>query len=354
MWRLGPLTLQSRVILAPMAGISDRPTRTLFRRLGTELSWTEMISAEGLVRDDPKTFTYLDILNEPSPVIVQIFGKDPDHMAEAARICVAAGAEGVDVNMGCPVNKIVKNGCGVALMQDPSRAAAIISAMREAVPQASVTAKFRAGIDESTKNAIAFAQTLDAAGAHGVSLHPRTRMQMFTEHSDWALIAEVKRSVGCAVIGSGDVHTPTDAVRMLDETGCDAVMIGRAAQGNPWLIAACDRVVKGEPPPPAPTLEEKCRTLMMHAELAAMLMGERHAIVEMRKHAGWYLHGERGIREVRASLSTLHTLPDLQALLRRVIEISKRAWGAEEENDSSLNVLADSSLSSLPAPPAGV
>jgi tRNA-dihydrouridine synthase B len=331
MWSLGPLTLRSRVILAPMAGISDRATRTLHRRLGAEIAWTEMISAEGLVRDDPKTYTCLDIVGEEAPVIVQIFGRDPEHMAEAARTCVAAGAEGVDVNMGCPVNKIVKNGCGVALMQDPGRAAAIIGAMAEAVPGAPVTAKFRAGISEDGRNAVEFAKALDAAGAAGVALHPRTRSQMFSEHSDWRLIAEVKREVGCAVIGSGDIATPADAVRMLEETGCDAVMIGRAAQGNPWLIAACDAAVAGQLPPPPPTLEEKCRTLLLHAEIAAALMGEHHAVVEMRKHTGWYLRGERGAREARAKLSQLNTLGDLRGLVLGILKAANRSCLTREQ-----------------------
>lgn len=316
MWSLGPLSLTSRVILAPMAGVSDRPTRTIYRRVGTELSWTEMISAEGLVRDDPKTYTYLDIVGEEPPVIVQIFGKEPESMADAARICVAAGAEGVDVNMGCPVPKVFKNGCGVALMQDPGRAAAIITAMAEAVPGRPVTAKFRAGVTETSRNCVDFARTLDAAGAAGVSLHPRTRAQMFTEHSDWDLIAEVKREVSCAVIGSGDVRGPADAVRMLEQTGCDAVMIARAAQGNPWLLPACDAAIEGRPLPPAPTLEERCDVLLAHAELAVTLLGEDKAMREMRKQVGWYLEGTPGIRRVRAALGQLATLADLRGLVR--------------------------------------
>lgn len=319
MWSLGPLALKSRAILAPMAGISDRPTRTVYRELGAELAWTEMISSEGLVRDDPKTYTYLDIVGEAPPVIVQIFGKEPEAMAEAARIVVAAGAEGVDVNMGCPVPKIVKNGCGVALMRDPGRAAAIITAMREAVPGAAVSAKFRAGHAADSPNAVAFAKALDAAGAHAVALHPRTRTQMFKERSDWGLIGEVKREVGCAVIGSGDIQTPADALRMREETGCDAVMVGRAAQGNPWLVAACDRALEGLPPAPPPTLAEKCAVLLRHATLAAALLGERRAVAEMRKQVGWYLRGERGAREARAHLAQLHTLEDLRSLLRWIL-----------------------------------
>jgi tRNA-dihydrouridine synthase B len=318
MWSLGPIALKSRVILAPMAGVSDRPTRTIYRRVGTELSWTEMISAEGLVRDDAKTYTYLDIVGEEPPVIVQIFGKEPESMADAARICVAAGAEGVDVNMGCPVPKVFKAGCGSALMQDPGRAAAIITAMAEAIPGHAVTAKFRAGVHEHTRNCVAFAKTLAEAGASGVALHPRTRTQMFTERSDWSLIAEVKREAGCAVIGSGDVQTPDDAVRMLEETGCDAVMIARAAQGNPWLLPACDAAIEGRPRPPEPTLAERCELLLTHADLAATLMGEDKAMREMRKQVGWYLEGVPGVRRLRGELAQLMTAADLRGLLREL------------------------------------
>ncbi|MBN1477722.1 tRNA dihydrouridine synthase DusB [Candidatus Sumerlaeota bacterium] len=321
MWNLGPLTLRSRVILAPMAGVSDRPTRTLFRRLvGMELSWTEMISSEGLVRDDPKTHTYLDIVGEEPPVIVQIFGRDPAHMAEAARIVVAAGAEGVDVNMGCPVPKVFKSGCGVALMRDPGRAAAIIEAMVEAAgPAVPVTAKFRAGVTEDTINCVEFARRLDAAGAAGVSLHPRTRSQMFTHRCDWSLIAEVRREVGCAVIGSGDVTEPADAVRMREQTGCDAVMIARAAQGDPWLLAACEAALEGRPPPPEPGLRGRCEALLAHGELAVSMLGERRAVREMRKHTGWYLRGQPGARQARSRLASLDTLADLRDLVAEVL-----------------------------------
>jgi tRNA-dihydrouridine synthase B len=325
MWNLGPLTLRSRVILAPMAGVSDRPTRTLFRRLaGMELSWTEMISSEGLVRDDPKTHTYLDIVGEEPPVIVQIFGRDPAHMAEASRIVVAAGAEGVDVNMGCPVQKVFKSGCGVALMRDPGRAAAIVEAMIEAVgPTVPVTAKFRAGVAGDSVNCIEFARRLDAAGAAGVSLHPRTRSQMFAHRSDWDLIAEVKREVGCAVLGSGDIAEPADAVRMREQTGCDAVMIARAAQGDPWLLAACAAALEGRPMPPAPGLRERCEALLAHGELAVAMLGERRAVREMRKHTGWYLRGQPGARQARTRLSSLDTLADLRDLVAEVLAVAE-------------------------------
>jgi nifR3 family TIM-barrel protein len=305
-----------------MAGVSDRPTREIFRRHGSELVWTEMISAEGLVRDDPKTHLYLDIVGEKPPVIVQIFGKEPESMAEAARIVVAAGASGVDVNMGCPVQKVFKSGYGVALMDDPGRAAAILTAMREALaPEVPVSAKFRSGITEDSVNCVEFARRLDAAGADAVSLHPRTRRQMFSDHSAWDLIAEVKREVSCAVIGSGDVWGPDDAVRMLEKTGCDALMIARAAQGNPWIIGACDRRIRGLPPLPEPTLREKCDTLLAHATLAATALGERQGIVEMRKHTGWYLRGEPGARMVRQRLSGLHTLVDLHDLIADLMAV---------------------------------
>ncbi len=318
MWSIGSITLRSRVILAPMAGVSDRATRTIYRPLGAELAWTEMISAEGLVRDDPKTHTLLDIIGEAPPVIVQIFGRVPETMAEAARICAAAGASGVDVNMGCPVNKVIKSGCGSALMRDPERAAAIVAAMVGAV-EVPVTAKFRAGFAAGETSAVAFAQTLAEAGAAAVTLHPRTRHQMFAERADWTLIGQVKEAVACAVIGSGDIATPDDAARMREETGCDAVMIGRAAQGNPWLLAACDRRLEGQPPPPPPTLEERCRTLMAHARLAAQLHGEERAMREMRKQVGWYLRGLPGARTVRAGLAQLCTLADMRDLLARAL-----------------------------------
>ncbi|MHB8420525.1 MAG: tRNA dihydrouridine synthase DusB [Myxococcales bacterium] len=290
--RLGPFELANPWILAPMAGVSDMPFRAIARELGAALCPTELVSAAGLVHASARTRRYLRHAEGERPFMVQLFGGDPAQMEQAAALARAAGADILDVNMGCPVPKVTRNGAGSALLCDPSRAASIVRAVRTAgLP---VTAKIRAGWDRASVNAVEVALALQEAGAAAVAIHPRTRAQGYTGAADWRLIAAVKAALRIPVIGNGDVRTPADARRMRAETGCDAVMIGRAALGNPWIF----RELSGGEPPSA---TERRDLVARHLREQVALVGdERHAVRQFRKQLLWYAHGLRGASAFRA------------------------------------------------------
>ena len=290
--RLGPFELANPWILAPMAGVSEMPFRVLAQELGAAVCPTELVSAAGLVHASARTRKYLRHAASERPLVMQLFGGDPAQMAVAAGLARDAGADVLDVNMGCPVPKVTRNGAGSALLCDPARAAAVVRAVREAgLP---VTAKIRAGWDQRSINAVEVAQALEEAGAAAVALHPRTRAQAYTGRADWRLIAAVKAAVCIPVIGNGDVRTPADARRLISETGCDAAMIGRAALGNPWIF----RELGGGEPPSA---EERRDLVARHLRDHVAFVGdERHAVRQFRKHLLWYAHGLRGASAFRA------------------------------------------------------
>jgi len=290
--RLGSFELANPWILAPMAGVSEMPFRGLARELGAALCPTELVSAAGLVHASARTRKYLRHARDERPFVVQLFGGDPAQMAVAAGLARDAGADVLDVNMGCPVPKVTRNGAGSALLCDPARAASIVRAVREAgLP---VTAKIRAGWDRSSVNAVEVALALQEAGAAAVALHPRTRAQAYTGSADWRLIAAVKAALSIPVVGNGDVRCPADARRMIAETGCDAVMIGRAALGNPWIFR---ELLGGEPPT---ALERRDLVARHLREQVAFVGDELHAVRQFRKHLLWYAHGLRGASAFRA------------------------------------------------------
>lgn len=312
MTRIGPYELRNPYILAPMAGVSEMPFRCLALRLGAALAPTELVSAAGLMRASARTMKYLrhDPVLE-SPFQVQIFGGDPAEMAEAAAVAKDAGAGLIDINMGCPVPKVTKNGAGSAMMCDVGRAARVLEAIavRTGLP---VTVKLRAGWDARTVNAPEVARELALAGAAAVAIHPRTRAQGYSGRADWSLIARVRDAVppGCPVIGNGDVKNRDDAERMLRETACDAVMIGRAALGNPWLF----REVQGGP---APTLAERRALILEHFDTHLQHGGGgTGAVRNFRRMLAWYVHGLRGASAFRASV----LLMDEPAVVRGALD----------------------------------
>jgi nifR3 family TIM-barrel protein len=281
-----------------MAGVSERPFRVLAREMGASLAPTELVSAAGLIRNSGRSRKFLARDPSERPFCVQLFGGDAALMAEASIRAREAGADILDINMGCPVPKVTKNGAGSALLCHPERAAELVSAMRVAsgLP---VTVKIRAGWDSRSVNAPEVAQALEAAGAAAVALHARTRAQGYSGHSDWTLIARVKAAVRIPVIGNGDVRSPDDAARMMRETGCDAVMVGRAALGYPWIF----RELRGGE---APTAEERCTVVRRHFEEHLELVGdELHGIRQFRKHLLWYARGLRGAAAFRSRAMTL-------------------------------------------------
>jgi nifR3 family TIM-barrel protein len=281
-----------------MAGVSERPFRLLARELGAALAPTELVSAVGLIRNSGRSRKYLARDPSERPFSVQLFGGDPAQMAEAAVKAREAGADILDINMGCPVPKVTKNGAGSALLCQPERAGELVSAMR-AASGLPVTVKIRAGWDARSINAPEVARVLEAAGAAAVALHARTRAQGYSGHSDWTLIGRVKAAVGIPVIGNGDVRSPEDAARMQRETGCDAVMVGRAALGYPWIFR---ELCGGDPP----TAEERRVVVRRHFEEHLELVGsEVHGVRQFRKHLLWYARGLRGAAAFRTHAMAL-------------------------------------------------
>lgn len=317
-WRIGGLELAHPVLAAPMAGVTDKAFRLLAREAGAALVYTEMLSARALARESRRTREMLDLSGEQPPVAVQIFGNDPREMAAAARQAEAAGAALVDINMGCPTPKVVKNGDGAALLRDLPRALDIVRACVEAV-RVPVTVKMRRGWEEGEEVAPELAAAAEAAGASAVAVHGRFRSQFYQGRADWPAIRRVVEAVRIPVIGNGDVRSPRDAFLLLEETGCRAVMIGRAALGNPWIFGRVARYLeRGEevpPPPPAVRVEMALR----HLRLQVRYKGEQVGVRQMRKHLAWYLRGLPGAASLRQQLHRVESLAEAEAVLRSIL-----------------------------------
>ncbi|MBP2634271.1 MAG: dus [Firmicutes bacterium] len=297
--QIGKITLANPVILAPMAGVTDLPFRLLAKEMGCGLVYSEMVSDKGLIYDNAHTKKMLAIDNRERPVALQIFGSEPESMGQAASIVAAAGADIIDINMGCPTLKIVKNGEGSALMKTPELAYHIIAAVVAAAGDVPVTVKFRKGWDDKSVNAVEIAKCAEQAGASAVSVHGRTREQFYSGTADWSIIREVKQAVRIPVIGNGDIRTPQDAKRMLTETGCDGIMIGRGAQGNPWIFRQVVHYFATGEVLPAPGLNERIDMLLKQLDMLVDHKGEYIGIREMRSHAAWYTKGLPKSAELR-------------------------------------------------------
>ena len=291
-----------------MAGITNLPYRRVMKPFGAALVFTEMISANGLIRDGRKTRELLESCPEEGPLGLQLFGDDPHILAQAAALVVDDGAL-LDINMGCPVKKVIRSGAGSALLKEPARVSKIIAAVRAVYP-GPLSIKFRSGWDQDSVNFLRIGRIAEAEGADAVTLHPRTRSQGFGGHSAWEQIGELKAVLNIPVIGSGDIFQAEDAVRMLRETGCDAIMVGRGGLGNPWLIRNILLMLTGQQPKP-PSADEIFRVVGRHLQLYRDQFGDHKALLEMRKHCSWYIRGLDGASRFRAGLQQLGSIDQL-------------------------------------------
>ncbi len=333
--KIGKLTLQNNLFLAPMAGITHPVFRWIVREVGGAVGFTEMISAEGLVRDFNRTRKYLDPFPGESPFFVQLFGADPGALAEAARIAVENGADLIDINMGCPVKKVVKAGAGAALMKDPARLGALLKRVRNSVA-CPLTVKIRSGWTADAVLAPEIAQVAQDSGVDAVAVHPRTVAQGFSGRADWRVIESVKKAVHIPVIGNGDIRDSDSALRMLKETGCDGILIGRGALGNPWIFRDIRNLLDGLKTPAAPSLEEREQVICRHLERNVIYWGEREGVKDFYRHLAWYVKGMKGCSGLKKQVAGMADHRAVGAALGRFFA---QSWAIrpEREQDSEIS-----------------
>mgnify|MGYP000827369317 CR=1 FL=1 len=316
--RIGNVTLENTYILGPMAGVTDLPFRLLCKEQGAGLLCMEMVSAKAILYNNKNTETLLEIHPDEQPVSLQFFGSDPQIMSEMAKRVEERPFDIMDINMGCPVPKVVKNGEGSALMKNPKLAHEIISAMVKAIRKP-VTVKIRKGFDDNCINAVEMAKIAEDAGAAAIAVHGRTREQYYSGKADWEIIRQVKEAVSIPVIGNGDVTSPERADAMVKETGCDGVMIGRGCQGNPWIFRELLAYEETGFLPERPSAEQIRETMLRHARLQIEFKGDYIGIREMRKHVAWYTKGMQGSAKLRDEINQVESYEELENLLMEKI-----------------------------------
>ena len=315
---IGTVSLDNRVFLSPMAGVTDLPFRLICKQKGCGMLYTEMINAKALCYNDENTKKMTKIEDEEHPIAIQIFGSEPEYMGRATEILNSHPNEILDINMGCPAPKVVKNGDGSALMRNPKLAEEVMRAVVENSTKP-VTLKIRKGWDDQSINAVEIAKIAEQSGISAVAIHGRTREQYYSGKADWDIIKEIKDAISIPVIGNGDVFEIEDAINMLEKTNCDAIMIGRGAQGNPWIFNRINHYMETGEILPKPTAEEKINTAIEHMKLAVEEHGEYVAVREMRKHIGWYIKGLKNSARYR---DEINKLTDSEGVIMKLRELS--------------------------------
>ena len=313
--KIGKITINSKLALAPMAGVTDLGFRTVCRELGAGYTVTEMVSAKALCYQDKKSLPLLELGEGEHPAAVQLFGSDPYCMEQAAGIAAEkSGADILDINMGCPVPKVVNNGEGSALMKNPGLVRKIVTSVSKAIKKP-LTVKIRKGFDENNINAVEIAKIIEDSGAAAVAVHGRTRQQYYSGKADWDIIRQVKEAVSIPVIGNGDVDSPQKAKQLLEETGCDGIMVGRATEGNPWIFREISHYLDTGELLPHPALEEVKEMILRHARLQLEYKGEYTGMREMRKHVAWYTAGFPHSARLRGAVNEIESMEQLMVLL---------------------------------------
>lgn len=312
--QIGNVTVEGNLFLGPMAGVTDLPFRILCKEQGADFIYTEMVSAKGILYKNKNTEVLLEVEERERPVALQLFGADPKIMSEMAKQIEQRNFDVIDINMGCPVPKVVNNGEGSALMKNPKLVGEIVYAMTK-ILEKPVTVKIRKGFGAEDANAVEIAKIVEDNGGAAVAVHGRTREQYYSGKADWEIIRKVKESVSIPVIGNGDIFTPEDAKRMLEETGCDGVMLARGVRGNPWLFRQTKTYLQTGKILPKPSIEEVIETIMRHAQMQIDFKGDYIGMREMRKHVAWYTTGYPQSAKLRGKINEIENISDLQYLL---------------------------------------
>ena len=321
--QIGNVTLENNLVLGPMAGVTDLPFRLLCKEQGAGLLCMEMVSAKGIYYNNKNTEQLLAIDEREHPVSLQLFGSDPEIMSEMAKKIEERPFDILDINMGCPVPKVVNNGDGSALMKNPVLAGKIIEKTARAIKKP-VTVKIRKGFDDAHINAVEMAKVAEASGAAAIAVHGRTREQYYSGRADWDIIRQVKEAVKIPVIGNGDILTPEDAIRMEEQTGCDGFMIARGAQGNPWIFAQILHYFKTGEHLPKPTAEEMVQMMLRHAKMQLVFKGDYTGIREIRKHAAWYTAGYPNAARLRSAINEVESYEQLEELFGRFLTYNEK------------------------------